>query len=154
VGRTAPNRIRDQTTIATTGLRKGLRNGQEGSFALRVVLIVGTLVVVGGLVLWLVVLYPRALAADRRRAQQISEDGLIQALNTLQRQPSWREGIPRTSHGEGWYEVSVTRGDSPQHLVVVSEGQSGKVVREQTCELGLVVDSGGSTWVQTDLRLE
>ncbi|MBD3239811.1 MAG: hypothetical protein GF331_04445 [Chitinivibrionales bacterium] len=129
------------------------RRDQSGGFFLHVLAIAATLGVVAVLVVSLVRTHQRNQEMHRRHALRICEDGLMVALEQLQRTPSWREGIPRTAHREGWYRVAVEeRADSVPKLLVIATGRSDGVQRQQECLLALYVDNGDSVWVQQSIR--
>jgi hypothetical protein len=119
--------------------------------------VAATLVVLGVMVVALVRGFQSNLRVHRRKALQISEYGLLQSLNRLQEEPSWRAGIEKTSYLDGWYTVSLAlegRGDVPQ-LRVRSVGRSGVSSRVHECTLTLSInDEGDSTWVQQSLKQE
>jgi hypothetical protein len=98
--------------------------------------------------------YQRTHAEQRRKALQICEDGLMVALHHLGESPSWRDGIPRTEHADGSYEVQVTvvEGAVPARIEIAAHGLSGKARRTQTCVLELSSSNGDSVWVQSSIR--
>jgi len=129
--------------------------GNRGGLAVHVAVTVTTLAAVAVLVVFLVRHQQHSQQEHRRKALRICEDGLIVALERLQQEPSWREGIARTEHRDGWYAVAVSSASGdPPGLEVVAQGHSGGVERRQLCTLRLVVDKGDSMWVQEQLREE
>jgi hypothetical protein len=132
------------------------KNGSGGGVAIRVILALLTLVAVGIVVVFLVRSTQQKQQVHHRKALQISEFGLLEALQKLQENPSWRAGFPRTGYSDGWYAVDLTvveEGDNDT-LVVKSTGHSGPVSRYQISQLTLSLIQGDSIWVQRSLRQE
>ncbi len=127
--------------------------GRKGGFVLHVTITAVTLIGVGIAVVGLVQSYQRRQMVYRREALQICEDGLIAALERLQRIPSWRQGMAPTQQGNGTYEVTVRELESDElpRLEVTATGRVGGVVRRQVCTLGLLIEGGDSVWVQRSL---
>lgn len=132
------------------------RGRQRGGFAVRLAGVLVTLAILIAVVVFLVPTFQNSQQTHRREALQCGEQGLLEALQRLEREPSWREGFRRSAVEGGFFEVSLTPGDSagvPQ-LTVVSEGQSGTARRRQVCVLRLMIDKGDSVWVQQSVRQE
>jgi hypothetical protein len=129
---------------------------QNGGIKLLMILACVTLVLVGGGVFLLTRSYQKDQPVHRRKALQISEYGLLQALQQLQQQPSWHEGFDKTEYKDGWYTVTLQRSDSAGTPIttLVSTGYSGALSRRQICELYLSTDKKDSVWVQKSLRQE
>lgn len=152
--------MRDQQTpmrrvrgLPQTLMTGRLRSDQSGGFLLHVIVIAATLAVVAVMVVVLVRSHQRNQEMHRRKALRICEDGLMVAMERLQQAPSWRGGIPKTSHREGWYRVTVEeRSDSVPKLMVTATGHSAGVQRRQESLLRLYIDSGDSVWVQQSIR--
>ena len=126
----------------------------SGGIKLRVLLAALTLVIVGTAVVVLVRSYQRDLRVHHREALQVSEDGLLRALEKLQQEPSWSAGFPKTEHPNGWYTVSMERkaDGGRQEMTVIAEGHSGPAVRRQICVLHLKMHEVDSVWVQQSIR--
>lgn len=128
----------------------------SGGIKLRVLLAALTLVILGAAVVVLVRSYQRDLRVHHREALQVSEDGLLRALQKLQREPSWSEGFGKTEHPNGWYKVTMSletdRGE--KEMTVASEGHSGPAVRRQISVLHLKMHEGDSVWVQQSITQE
>jgi hypothetical protein len=115
----------------------------------RIVVLVSTLVVAAAAVVVLLSELQKNQRVDHRRALENSEQGLMLALERLHQQPSWREGLPKTSHRGGWYRVELRpekRSDT-LCLDVEAQGGSGAVVRRKAMLLRLEERDGDSMWV-------
>lgn len=132
------------------------RSGARGGVRVLVVAAVATLLVLGVSIGVLMNSYQRNQPEYRRKALVISDYGLQQALERLQREPSWSGNIPRTEYGDGWFRITVEPHDSVdlRFLVVTSEGGVGNQLRRQVCVLQLVVSDQDSLWEQRELRQE
>ena len=129
---------------------------QSGGIGLRITLAVVTLILLVGGVIWVVRTFQETQQTHLRRATQISEDGLLQALQNLQESPSWRGPIGRTECEDGWYQVTVSRDDSAgrERLLLTSDGHSGSIVRRQICVLLLSINGSDSVWIQQSMKQE
>lgn len=127
--------------------------GTAGGFLLQAIIIAVTLLAASGVVLTLVRIHQRSQESHRRKALQISEDGLMLALDSLSKAPSWRSGIARTGHEGGSYEVRLRElAGSPLKLEVTAEGENGGVRRSQQCVLVLAAEGGDSVWMQAGME--
>jgi hypothetical protein len=130
--------------------------GQSGGIGMRIVMAIVTLAILGGGVVFVVRSFQAKQQVDLRHAEQISIDGLQEALMRLQSSPSWRGPVPRTESGDSWYQVTVAIAENagiPQ-LTVTAEGHSRAAVRRQICVLHLSMTGTDSAWVQQSLKQE
>jgi hypothetical protein len=127
---------------------------QRGGLKALLFFVVLTLLGVAGTVFFIIGSYQKNQPMYQRKALQLSEYGLLEALQQLQQQPSWKAGFERTPYRDGWFRVVVTAHDSlvPAGLTLVSEGHSGTLTRRQICELRLQLPD--SVWIQQSLRQE
>ncbi len=146
--------FRKEPAIATQTDRRLHGRRERGGLAIHVAVTATTLLVLVVAVFAVVRSYQRNQVVHRRKALQVCEDGLMAALEQLSQTPSWREGIARTEHGGGWYEVSVSEVDevAPPRIEILATGTSGGVTRRQTSTLELQVAEGDSAWVQVELH--
>jgi len=124
--------------------------GQEGGVGLRIVLIVASLVIVAGAISWFLVSGQSDQAILNRKASEICEYGLLQALAHLKDNPSWTGDLPRTDYEDGWYAATAKprKSGDTSFLDVESSGHIGSVSRKQGCVLRFT-DSG---WVRQGVR--
>lgn len=137
------------------GMPRRRRLGDNtGGVRLRIVLAVATLVAVGAAVMVLLDAHQSRQRVHHRKAVELSEEGLMIALEELRRQPSRADGIPRTDHRGGWYEVRfhTERVGDTLMLKAVARGGSGSVVREKAMSLRLDTADGDSVWVPLHMR--
>jgi len=128
-----------KTTKRVTG---GAFAGDSGGIPFRILLVVLTLIIVGGSLYVLLESQKRKNKIDHRKATELSEYGLqlfmeqiLEKLNT----EGDIEGIQKTDYDDGWYRVTVetSRSDTALHLTILSEGGSGKQVVERTQKITL-----------------
>jgi len=126
-----------------------LQNNCGGAATLTIGTIV-TLVVVAMLIFFVIRNAQKNEPIRRRKAVQISEYGLIQALEKIQQQPSWRDGFTKTAYLDGAYRVKVNQRDSSgtSILKVESIGVCGSARKVHVSILHLSVADGDSIWVQ------
>lgn len=130
-----------------------------GGIPFRILLVVLTLLIVGGSLYVLLEKQKEESAIDHRKATELSDYGLQQfmeqILEKLQANKSI-EGIKKTDYNGGWYRVTVTasRSDSVLTLAIESEGCSGKqtVARNEKITLYRSVVDGDSLWIPQALR--
>ena len=126
---------------------------ERGGFVLQVVVIVLTLSLVGAIAFWQVRRIQQQQSVDRRKAMQVAEEGVLVALETLQRKPSWRTGIEHAEVDRGAYSVAIEPGDSTgTELLITAVGTSGAAQRTIQCRVGLVLDKGDSVWVERQMQ--
>jgi hypothetical protein len=130
-----------------------IARGVHGGLLVHSLVTVFTLLALAAVIFAVARTHQRNQTIHRRKALQICEDGLMVALQRLSEEPSWREGISRTEHGDGWYEVSVgtAPADSASRIRVVARGSCGRATRQQQCILELTAEDGDSVWVQMEL---
>jgi hypothetical protein len=131
--------------------RRGARTiGQAGGVGLRIVLIVASLAIVAGAISWFLVSGQSDQAVLNRKASEICEYGLLQALAHLKDNPSWTGDLPHADYEDGWYTAAAKprKSGDTSFLDVESAGHIGAVSRKQGCVLRLT-DSG---WVRQSIR--
>ncbi len=126
------------------------RWGSEGGVGLRIVLIIASLAVVASAISWFLATGQSDQAILNRKASEICEFGLLQALAHLKENPRWTGKLPRADYEGGWYTATAkARGSNDtSFLDVESSGHIGFVSRRQGCVLRLT-DSG---WVRQSIR--
>jgi hypothetical protein len=129
---------------------------QDGGIGLRIIIAVVSLAVLALVVVFVIGSFQKTQQTHLRRAGQISEYGLLQALDKLQNSPSWRAGIDKTAYEDGWYRVTCSGKDSSGTilLTVTAEGHSGQTMRKQISVLSLSISGTDSVWVQQNLKQE
>jgi hypothetical protein len=132
----------------------GYDSTESGGVGLRIIWIAATLVVVAAAILWFLDKGQENQEILNRKAVEISEYGLLMALDRVKDSPSWCEGLARTDYENGWYAVSVRRQDGKDttFLVVESVGHAGQVARKQGCILRLEKKNNDSVWVRQSIR--
>jgi Tfp pilus assembly protein PilX len=90
---------------------------------------------------------------NQRKALQIAEYGLQEALEQVNESPSWRTGFSKTSCDDGWYAVICRQRHTSDSLYVIleSEGHFGSIARKKTCLLGHALSGTDSLWVKISL---
>jgi hypothetical protein len=127
---------------------------ESGGMGIRVALALGTLLVVGTLIATLLQNNGRQQLEAHRKAVTISEYGLQIALDKLQTQPSWTDGIEKTPYDGGWYSVSLRRFTlrDTMLLEIKSEGHLGDAADSKECLLARCMMNGDSAWAPRDLH--
>ena len=135
--------------MATSAARR-LFCEQSGGTGLRIILIVASLAIVAAAISWFLISGQSNEAVQNRKASEICEYGLLQALARLKENPSWAGILPRAEYEGGWYtaEAKVRKSGGVSYLDVESVGHIGSVLRKQECVLRLT-DSG---WVRQSPR--
>jgi hypothetical protein len=130
--------------------RCGCVLNSKGGVGLRIVLILASLVVVAGAISWFLVSGQSDEAVLNRKASEICEFGLLQALAHLKDNPSWTGKLPRSEYEGGWFTATAKarKSGDTSYLDVESAGRIGSVSRKQDCVLRLT-DSG---WVRQSIK--
>lgn len=123
---------------------------QNGGVGVRIVLIVASLAVVAAAISWFLISGQSDEAVLNRKASEICEYGLLQALAHLKENPSWTGELPRTDYEGGWFSATAKARKSGEMLFldIESIGHIGSVLRKQECVLHLT-DSG---WVRQSVK--
>jgi type II secretory pathway component PulK len=126
----------------------------HGGVSVRIVMAIATLVVVGVAIVFLLQTQQKNLQVHQRKALEISEYGLLQALQRLRQDPDWRAGLEKTAYNEGWYAVRIEplRSHDGQRLRVISEGHSGAVSQEKIMVLAKEPLDGDSVWIRQEIH--
>jgi len=138
--------------------RKGRKVGSSfpldtGGVPFRILLVILTLIIVGGSLYVLLESQKKRNKIDHRKATELCDYGLqlfmeqiLEKLNT----EGDIEGIQKTDYDNGWYKVAVetSRSDTVLILTIKSEGGSGKqiVEREQKITLYRSMENGNAQW--------
>ena len=80
---------------------------QNGGVGVRIVLIVASLAVVAAAISWFLISGQSDEAVLNRKASEICEYGLLQALAHLKENPSWTGELPRTDYEGGWFSATA-----------------------------------------------
>jgi type II secretory pathway component PulK len=133
-----------------TGATSGVFTGQQGGVGARIIMIVATLAVVAAAIFWFLDSRQKNQEILNRKAVEISELGLLQALARLKENPSWTGTLPKTDCEGGWYTAKAVSSKSADATFLKVEvlGHIGSVVRKQECVLRLTVTGNDSLWVR------
>lgn len=128
--------------------------GQLGGVGARVIMLVATLAVVAAAIFWFLDSRQTNQETLNRKAVEISEFGLLQALAHLKENPSWTGTLPQTDYEGGWYSAAAVSRKSADttFLEVASQGHIGSVSRKQDCVLRLAVTGNESLWVRLGVK--
>lgn len=119
------------------------------SIPFRILMAILTLVIVGGAIVGILRTKEESFQVHHRKAVEISEYGLMLALQRLHEDPSWRNGFARTEYNDGWYKVDLVESsrDKKQVLTVVSRGGSGSIKQEKKIVLQQQVQNLDTSWI-------
>jgi hypothetical protein len=135
-------------------LQSTIRNLQFGGVALRLVLALGTLLLVGLLIAVVLRNFGPRQEEAHRKAARIAEYGLQIALDSLQATPSWTAGLGRTSYDGGTYTVTLnkfTKGDTVL-LQIQAEGKMGAASDRRECLFERAAKGADTVWVPRDIH--
>jgi hypothetical protein len=120
----------------------------SGEVALRIVIVIATLLLVGVTVVILLKSFRNNEEINGRKVMAISEYGLLQAMQKLNEQPGWRDGFNHFEYEDGWYTVTVKSENSGDtiYLNVVSKGQIGSIVDQRTVTIRGIVTDKDTIW--------
>jgi hypothetical protein len=140
--------------VAFKGVSFMVFTGHQGGVGARIIILVATLAVVAGAIFWFLDSRQRNQEILNRKAVEISEFGLLQALAHLKENPSWTGTLPQTDYEGGWYAATAVSRKSADttFLEVVSQGHIGSVSRKQDCMLRLSVTGNDSLWVRQGVK--
>jgi hypothetical protein len=122
-----------------------------GGVGIRILWIAASLFIIAGAVVWLVNNQQKNEERFFRKAQEISEYGLMAVMQKLGETPSWVGDCPKVPYEDGWYAAKVSRykdGDTV-FLRVESVGHIGPVFKKQQCVMRLSIINGDSAWIRT-----
>jgi hypothetical protein len=125
-----------------------------GSMPLRILTAAVTLVALGIVIASVLHFQQERHKIHYSKALVIAEYGLQQALENLQRQPSWTEGFRETPYSKGSYAVSMQTAseNGSLRLHLTSIGRSGPATRSKDMDLELAVQGGDSAWIPIGIR--
>ena len=129
-------------------------NGQRGGVGARIIMIVATLAVVAASIFWFLNSRQSNQETLNRKAVEISEYGLLQALEHLKGNPSWTGTLPRSDYDGGWYTATATLRKTADtvFLDIASQAHIGAVSYQQECMLRLSVTGSDSLWVRQGVK--
>lgn len=132
---------------------KNIRD-QNGGVVVRVIFITVSLILVAVAIFWFLQKGLEEQERQDRKAVEISEYGLLMALDKIRTVPSWCEHIGKTEYESGWYEVNIDRKviHDTTFLFVESLGSMGALTKKQECMLRLEVNGSDSAWVRQTVR--
>jgi hypothetical protein len=135
-------------------LSTGIGSTDRGGVGIRILWIAATLIVVAAAIFWFLDKGQKNQEVLGRKAVEISEYGLLMALDRLKDSPSWYSGLPKTDYETGWYTATVRRQASSDttFLVVEAVGHAGPVARRQGCVLRLEKNGNDSIWVRQSIK--
>lgn len=127
---------------------------QQGGVGARIIMIVATLAVVAVAIFLFLNGRQSNQETLNRKAVEISEFGLLQALARVKENPSWTGTLPQTNYEGGWYTATaVTRKKADTtFLDVVSHAYIGTISYRQECVLRLSVTGNDSLWVRQGVK--
>ena len=138
----------------THATRKPILCRDTGGIPFRILLVVLTLILVGGSIYLLLENQKRKNKVDHRKATEFCDYGLQLVMEQLLQKINTNEpvsGIEKTNYDGGWYKVLVTtsRSDSLLELSIQSIGGCGKqtVDRKEKVALYRSLVEGDSLWV-------
>jgi hypothetical protein len=126
----------------------------RGGVAVRVLVVVFTLTILGGAIYLLLRQVDQKQQVDQRNALAISEYGLMAALQQLHENPSKTADIPKTPYNEGWYSVTMrthSLGDT-LFLTLSSRGKSGTVTERREYTLRRAITESDTVWVRERMQ--
>jgi hypothetical protein len=128
--------------------------GQRGGVGARIIIMIASLAVVAAAIFWFLDSRQTNQETLNRKAVEISEFGLLQALARLKENPSWIGTLPQTDYEGGWYAATAVSRKSADttFIEVVSQGHIGSVSRKQDCVLRLVVTGNDSLWIRQGVK--
>lgn len=132
-----------------------IKDSERGGMLLRMVMLLVTLVIMGSAIFWMLHTHQLRQKSEYRKAVEIAEYGLLQALQELQEHPAWLAGYLDTPYNEGHFSVTVKPqvvDDSIAQLCVESTGRLGSATHKRTCLLARVIQNTDTVWQQVDLR--
>ena len=132
----------------------GFGCSERGGVGIRILWIAATLVVVAAAIFWFLDKGQKNQEVLDRKAIEISEYGLLMALERLKDSPSWCSGLQKTEYETGWYTATVKRQPDKDttFLVVEAVGHAGPVARKQGCVLRLEITGNDSVWVRQSIK--
>jgi hypothetical protein len=132
----------------------GFDRTERGGVGIRVLWIAATLVMVALAIFWFLDKGQKNQEVLDRKAVEISEYGLLMALQRLKDSPSWCDALQKTEYESGWFTVAVKRqaSNDTAFLVVEAVGHAGPVARKQGCVLRLEKNGNDSVWVRQSIK--
>jgi len=105
-------------------------------------------------IFWLLDRNQKDIARHDRKAMEISEYGLLMALDRVRTYPSWTGGIDKTEFEGGAYAVKSERRviHDTTFLILEAQGFIGTMSRSQKCILRLSIAGSDSTWVRQSIQ--
>ena len=127
---------------------------QDGGIGIRILWIALTLALVTLAIFWLLDRNQEDIARHDRKAIELSEYGLLIALDHVRANPSWAGKIDKTEFEGGAYAVSSERRilHDTTFLILESQGFTGTISRSQKCILRLSITGSDSSWVRQSVQ--
>jgi len=125
-------------------------NDTRGGVAVQILLAVVTLGIIAGAMVFTLMSEREKQQVYHRKVTAIAEYGLMEALQKINRDPSWKGSGQKTSYDIGWYKVKVkpyTKSDT-SFISIVSEAHVKSIMDSQKCVLFRNVVNGDSVWVR------
>jgi hypothetical protein len=125
--------------------------GAGGGVGIRILWIVLSLAVVAAAMGMFIGTQQKSQERYSRKAMEISEYGLMCALEALDKKPSWTAGFSKIPYQDGWYSAKLARrlkGDSV-FCAIEAVGHMGGVSRKSECTLQLSIINGDSSWTRS-----
>jgi hypothetical protein len=126
-------------------------SGAEGGVGIRVLWIILSLAVIATAIGLLIGTQQKDQERYSRKALEISEYGLMCALETLDKKPSWTAGFSKMPYEGGWFSAKLSRrqmGDTV-FCAIEAQGHMGEVSRKSECLLRLSLVNGDSVWTRS-----
>jgi hypothetical protein len=133
----------------------GVRNARSrGGIVLWVSVVIITLACVTGAVFWLLQSQSQQQKMSHRKADEISDYGLIVALDTINKNPSWTGPINKTPYDGGVYEVTLSRITDADSILVNIEarGTFGSQTQKKHCVLVRASADSSGPWTRRELE--
>lgn len=122
----------------------------RGGVAVQILLAVVTLGIIAGIMVFTLLKEREKQQVYHRKAVAIAEYGLMEALQEINRDPSWKGSGEKTDYDNGWYRIKVssyTKADT-SFISIVSEGNIQSITDSQKCVLYRSVANGDSLWMR------
>ncbi|MFW6249431.1 MAG: hypothetical protein ACOC4J_06665 [Bacteroidota bacterium] len=126
--------------------------GSDGGFSIRVILVLVTLLAVGGVIYMVLNTVSKRQEEYHRKAVHMSEEGLERALQKFGTSSfTWKDGFEKTYIDEEkleWYEVTIEEVEENGATVLVFEstGGRGSVINVIKRTFERVIEEGDTLW--------
>lgn len=129
--------------------RSSLRD--NGGVGIRILWIILSLCIIASAIAVLLGTQQKNQERYSRKATEISEYGLMCALETLGKKPSWTGGFTKMPYEGGWYSATLVRRKKSDTVFCVVEaiGHMGAVSKKSECLVELSFVNGDSVWTRS-----